>query len=167
MSTEDRAISGGIRGVTRGEPEVPSPLTPRRSSSTRRSPSKPPVWSRTTVDGPSRPSTCPEKGTSVRSGRAEGLPDTREMRAQQRTPGLDTALLSLIPWISSSSLFTWSNWSIWSGRLWKFRGFLESERMLGPTSPWDQPNNNKPLSPFSLSFGGWLVKLHCSGSQRS
>lgn len=36
-------------------------LTPKRSSSTRRSPSKPPVWSRTTVDGPSRPSTCPLK----------------------------------------------------------------------------------------------------------
>lgn len=48
-----------------------SSLTPRRSSFTRRSPSKPPVWSRTTVDGPSRPSICPEKegsGCGVRQG---------------------------------------------------------------------------------------------------
>lgn len=62
---ETRATSGGAwgcvrRGLDLGPHALPS-LTPKRSSSTRRSPSKPPVWSRTTVDGPSRPSTFPGK----------------------------------------------------------------------------------------------------------
>ena len=56
----------------RTPPQTPNHLTPSRSSSTNRRPSKPLVWSRTTVLGPRRPST----GASVeRQGRVmQGLP---------------------------------------------------------------------------------------------
>lgn len=80
--SDTSATSGGAqgsveRGLDPGSHALPS-LTPRRSSSTRRSPSKPPVWSRTTVEGPSRPSTCPEKRRAgVGSGRAQGLTECR------------------------------------------------------------------------------------------
>lgn len=53
----------------------------------------------------------------------------------------------LIPWLSSSSLSTCSSCSTCSGRLWKFRGFLESERMLGAHKPL-RSAKQQTLSPF-------------------
>lgn len=128
-------------------PHAFSSLTPNRSSSTRRSPSKPPMWSKTTVDGPSRPSTCPEKRRS-RCEVGQGTGSDRRQSAlissgqPPRSPRAQPWHLQShyrschIPWLSSSSLSTCSSWSKCSGRFWKFRGFLGRVRGCeGPKSP--------------------------------